>query len=177
MVKIQKTMPRLKVANFTPMWGSHMPVLIKVLEISEGPVLELGIGPFSTPLLHTMCEIRNRPLVSYENDPNYMNSHRAFPSDNHKMFFVENWDDAKIDDVQWGMAFVDHGPDYRRNTEIGRLKDNSQFVVVHDTEPNNNPLYKYEEIIPLFKYRLHYDRLFPHTDVFSNFIDVTDLKI
>ena len=177
MVKIQKTMPRLKVANFTPMWGSHMPVLIKVLEISEGPVLELGIGPFSTPLLHTLCEIRNRSLVSYENDPNYMNSHRAFPSDSHKMFLVENWDDAKIDDVKWGMAFVDHGPDHRRNTEIRRLKDNSQYVIVHDSEPNNNPLYRYEETFSLFKYRFDFTRLFPYTSVLSNFNDITNLSI
>ena len=51
-----------------PAWSSYLPLLIKVLQCSEGPVLELGTGLVSTPVLHWLCFDMGRELVSYD-DP------------------------------------------------------------------------------------------------------------
>jgi hypothetical protein len=36
-------------------WGSHLPSLAACLASSRGPVIELGVGHFSTPFLHAYC--------------------------------------------------------------------------------------------------------------------------
>lgn len=168
-------MARIIVQKYNPNFGTHIPVLIKILEISEGPVLELGMGVFSTPLLHTLCAKKNRLLVSFESDKDYVESHEDFKTDMHKINFVENWNDAKIEDEKWGVAFVDHDPTIHRHIEAGRLANIAKFVVIHDSEPGRRC--RYDEIYHLFKYRFDFKELTPWTTVLSNFVDLTDLKI
>ena len=36
-------------------WGSHLPVLIHLMNHTTGDVLELGTGLYSTPYLHHAC--------------------------------------------------------------------------------------------------------------------------
>lgn len=47
---------------------SYLPILTRLVDISEGPILKLGMG-FSTTILDMMCRPTKRPVVSYENDP------------------------------------------------------------------------------------------------------------
>src|ERR1035437_8587915 len=110
-------MHNFTIRRYNPAWGSHMPILIKVLDISKGPVLELGMGVFSTPLLHMLCVDKKRVLVSYENDKSYVDSHNGFMTDMHQIKFVENWDDADIESTRWGVVLVDHAPGGRRIVE------------------------------------------------------------
>lgn len=168
-------MTKIVVKKYNPNFGTHIPVLIKILEISVGPVLELGMGVFSTPLLHTLCAKNNRLLVSFESDQDYVRGHRDFRTDLHKINFVENWDDVKIEDEKWGVVFIDHDPTSRRHIEARALANTAKFVVIHDSEPNRNC--KYDEIYHLFKYRFDYKESTPWTTILSNFVDLTDLKI
>ena len=46
--------------------ATHMFVLVRTFQQSEGDVLELGTGYFSTLLLHWMCVMTGRKLVSYD---------------------------------------------------------------------------------------------------------------
>ena len=162
----------MHVAQYNPTWASHLPILIKVFESSTGPVLELGMGVFSTPVLHMLCKSQDRLLVSYELNKKYVDSHNRFASPLHLINHVINWDDIKIE-VPWGMVFVDHSPDIRRGIEAGRVANHSQFVVLHDSDPSNDPYYKYPDIYPLFKYRFDYKKFRPHTTVLSNSVDVS----
>ena len=52
--------------HFKPSDGSHLPVLIKMVLMTDGPILELGTGFFSTPVLHWLCAEKKRKLVSYD---------------------------------------------------------------------------------------------------------------
>jgi hypothetical protein len=155
-----------------------MKVLIKILNLSEGPVLELGIGPFSTPLLHMLCE-GERKLFSYENDLYYFERHLGFVSEFHKIFFVENnkWDEIDIDNTKWGMVFIDHGPGVRRSIDAIRLSNKAQFVIIHDSDSENNKHYGYDKVYPFFKYRFDYKKLKPNTTILSNFVDISKLII
>ena len=150
---------------------SHIPILTRVVDLTTGPILELGMG-FSTTILDMMCSNTRRPIVSYENDPIWYEKYRAYSSDFHKIILVDNWDKIDIDEHHWSIAFIDHRPDFRRRIDAERLKDKADFIILHDSEPESNRFYKYTDIYPLFKYRYDYTRCKPYTTVLSNFKDL-----
>lgn len=167
------------IRRYNPLWGSHIPVLVKLLDITSGPVLELGMGAFSTPLLHSLCQNKDRLLVSYEEGDNYFAMHKPFESPLHQLVHImapEDWGKTKIEDTPWDVAFIDHCAD-RRAADAARLANIAKYVVIHDSDPSNDKYYHYPEIYPLFKYRYDYTKLVPNTTVLSNFVDVTGLKI
>lgn len=161
--------------------GSHLPLLIKLLEMTDGPVLELGMGMFSTAFLHWACYDKKRKLVSCESKPDFMelfDFHDKREEGNdisyHQVVFVEDWDEVDLSG-HWSVVLVDHAPGPRRKEEIRRLANSADYIVVHDTNGRNNWHYNYTEIYPLFKYRYDYDKAYPFTTVLSNFKDLKDL--
>ena len=155
-------------------FGSHLPVVKKVFDISEGPVLELGGGIFSTPHLHWACFDTKRKLVTYDNELQYFAQIKAYENDYHKVHLVDDWD--KIDfKGHWGMALVDNHPNLKRKDQIRKLANNCDYIVVHDTERRWKHKYKYHEIYPLFKYRYDYTKYPVHTSVLSNLKDLSSL--
>lgn len=158
--------------RISPGWASHLPVIIKVLQNSEGPVLELGTGLYSTPVMHWLCLEAKRRLVSYENVPGYFKLVERFSYGLHEIKLVDNWDKIQIEDEHWGVALVDHNPVERRKVEIARLANITDYLVVHDTERRMDPETGYiKASFPLFKYRYNYRRQPPYTSVLSNFIE------
>jgi hypothetical protein len=157
--------------------GSHLPILIKVLRLTDGPVLELGTGLFSTPFLHWAC-YPNRKLVSYENKEEFFNTwnfddKREAVNDYsyHQRYLVTDWDKIDISE-RWGVVLVDHNPGPRRRDEIKRVANNADYIVVHDTDDKNDWYYKYAEYFPLFKYRWD-SKIYPRTTVLSNFFEIS----
>lgn len=156
--------------------GSHMAVLAKLLSITEGSVLELGGGFYSTPLLHWLCLPTKRELVTYDSLPQYFNAIKRYESDFHKVILVDDWDKAEIK-RPWEIVFIDHWPAERRIEEVKRLANLAKYVVVHDTENSQSHQYHYEKIYPLFKYHYKYRGVKPHTSILSNFVDIRKFKI
>jgi hypothetical protein len=163
--------------------GSHLPVLMKIMGMSEGPVLELGMGLFSTSYLHWACFDKKRRLVSYENKKEFyelfnFNDEREIGNDYgsyHEVKFVENSDWDKIDlSGHWGVILIDHNPGKRRKEEMRRLANDADYIVVHDTDEKNDWYYKYSKYFPLFKYRWD-SKIYPRTTVLSNFKDLKNL--
>ena len=159
--------------RYNKIFGSHLPLLSKVMNNTSGPVLELGTGMFSTPFLHWLCFDRRRFLVSYENDREFWGKYRLFQNTRHRIRFVEKWEDAKIENINWSVVLVDQHPARSRKEMIKRLVNIADFIVIHDTEPENNRVYHYEEIWPLFKFRCDDKRTKPNTSVVSNLGDFT----
>jgi len=153
--------------------ASHLPVLVRAFDLSEGDILEIGTGYFSTNVLHWMCETTGRKMISYEMDPKWYERAKRFQTDFHDIIFVKDWDAIPLDKKHWGLAFIDHAPHTRRAIEIERLKDLADFIVAHDTEPAHENEYDYPRIYPLFKYRYDYKKVLPWTSVLSN---TNDLK-
>lgn len=156
--------------------GTHLPVLMKLVSITDGPILELGGGLYSTPFLHWACFANKRELITYENAPEYFNMVRKYNCDFHKVILIDDWDKMPIDRY-WDIAFIDHAPAERRKKDVIRLANFAKFVIIHDTEENQEHVYNLGEIYPLFKYRYHYKDINPHTSVLSNFVDVRKLEI
>lgn len=154
-------------------WTTHMTMLIKALSASEGPVLEVGGGPFSTPLLHWMCKIQNRKLVTYENDPTFYELCSRFVSNGHRVRFIEDWDEMDFK-THWGVVFIDHHPDMRRVEDIINFKDKADYIVVHDVEKVEK--YNLTKALPHFKYHYIDKGCKPWTGVYSNFKDLNAIK-
>jgi hypothetical protein len=152
--------------------GSHMPLLIRVLYASDGPVLELGTGLNSTPLIHWICNEMGRKVDSYESHDGFYLAARNYRNDWHGVHLIKDWDTLAIDQ-HWGVVFIDHAPGPRRNVEMGRLCNNADYVVVHDTEPKSDWHYHYSNHFDKYKYRYDYTLAYPQTSVFSNFKDLS----
>ena len=156
--------------------GSHIPVLIKVLSISDGPVLELGTGTNSTSVLHWLCNATKRKIDSYESQKEWYFLARNYRNEFHGVHFIDNWDNLDVNQ-HWSVIFIDHWPGVRRNVEMARLCNSGDYIIVHDTEAKSDWHYNFSRAFPLYKYRFDYKLAYPETSVLSNFIDVTKLVI
>jgi len=154
-------------------YGTHMPALLQACLKTRGPVLELGVGVFSTPVLHWLCTIQSRKLTTIDNDPGWHQWGLQYSSADHQVLFVKDWDDAPIE-YGWDVALVDHSPDYRRAEEIARLAANAIYIVAHDANGRYHKQYGYDCVFPLFTHQTVYDKANPHTVVLSNFVDLAD---
>lgn len=153
-------------ANLSKNYTTHMGVLVKTLFNSRGLVIECGGGIFSTPLLHWLCKMQNRELITYEQDATYFAFEQQFQSRQHRVRFVENWDEIPIP-KHVGMVFIDHHPPERRMIETERFKDVADFIVIHDTERESRE-YNRQEVFDLFKERYDWKDCRPWVSVLSN---------
>lgn len=156
------------------MYGSHIPFLVKAIEKTHGPILDLGMG-LSTVVMHMMCKDRHRQITSIEADKDWFEAHLQYQTDWHRIMLVDDWKDAPLEKTHWALVMVDHAPAKQRIKEIKRLTQNADIVLIHDSEPDSNKYFKYSWIYPLFKYRYDYTKCTPNTTALSNTIDVAKL--
>lgn len=149
--------------------STHLPVLIRVALHTKGPILELGAGLHSTPLLHWLCYETKRPLYTYEDNPEWFRLSRKWQNRYHRIRQTTDW---KFDfkPRYFSMAFVDQGSKHRWHT-ARYLSDKADYVVLHDSEPQNEKHYRWSKVWPYYKYRWDYTLADPWTTVLSNFED------
>lgn len=138
--------------------SSHFPVLAAAVARTSGPVLELGCGWGSTPMLRLMCS--GRKLESYDNSEAWAKSMSAV--------YVPRWDKWEPKEPHYSVAFVDCSPGEERRHLMMRLKGRATFIVAHDHEAGPAAAYFYEYITPQFKYVEVYRVLRPHTLILSD---------
>lgn len=139
--------------------GSHFPVLAAAVHRTTGPVLELGCGWNSTPMLRMMCG-KDRKLESYETDPEWA-----------KVFgvpVVANWSKWEPKEPSYSVAFIDCQPGEERKLIALRLKGRVQFILLHDHEAGRAAAYYYEHIMGQFKYAETFRVIRPHTLILSD---------
>lgn len=163
---------RIPKADLEKGYSTHMGILIKILQVSEGDVVELGAGPFSTPLLHWLCKDMDRRLISYENDEEFYNFAKRFQSRLHRIRFIDDWNQLDTK-THRGVVFIDHMPDSRRGTDTVRFKDSTDYIVLHDTDCPD--IFGYENIWKHFKYIYTWKECRPWVSVVSNFKDLSKL--
>jgi len=154
-----------------PGHATHLPLLAACVARTPGPVLELGMGAYSTPLLHAMCpDVR---LLSLESDEAWFREFSYLLKGRHEGLLIHDWARAPIDDDHWSVVLVDHQPAARRVVEIERLRGKADYLVVHDTE---HRLYGYEPVLTTFKQRVECQRYAPWTSVVSDCCNVNWLQ-
>jgi hypothetical protein len=154
-----------------PKWCSYIAPLVRALSLTPGDVVELGAGLHSTYLLHWLCLDQGRELYTYENSRYWYDIAAVCTADWHHVELVADWDDVLLE-RWWGVALVDHAPMDRRATDIVRLADWAQIVLVHDSQGRDERHYHLKAVWPHFSYVASYTRMLPHTTICSNSIDV-----
>jgi hypothetical protein len=150
-------------------YGTHFVPLAAAVSRTTGPVLELGLGDHSTPLLHLLCH--DRLLVSLDNSARWVTRYAAFRSDRHIIETVEDWDRCPVlDQHEWAVALVDCSPATARVDLIERLQNRVRFFVVHDTDVDfeSAAVFAMEPALQRFRYRSDYEVFSPRTTVVSN---------
>lgn len=115
--------------------GSHIPTLLAAFASTTGPVLEVGAGHYSTPLLHSLCSAAQRKLVTLESDPMWWERFASLSSEIHDIRLLENWDgwESVMTEEPWGLVFIDHAPSEHRPLVLAKVPG-SAIAVVHDAQ-------------------------------------------
>lgn len=158
-----------------PLLGSHLPLLIKLINVSQGPVLELGMGMYSTPYLHWACYESKRRLVSYESNPDWFMFAQKFRTDFHDINCISDWDSADLSG-NWSVALVDHEPTHRRGFEISKII-NSEYIVVHDTQKRVVIKTRMYKVFRKFKYRYQYAVPRAEVTILSNIHNLANFSV
>lgn len=161
-----------------PQICSHLPMLVRVFEMSEGDVLELGTGYFSSLILRWLSDVSKRHVYAYESRWSWNKRVERLRGEYYHTVLCPNWDAADFEKQRWGMAFIDHSPSERRHIDVARLANLVDYIVLHDTQPKDDATYYlFSKIWHLFKYRYDYTKYPNWTSVVSNFKDLENLKI
>ena len=157
-------------------YSTHQVPLIAAVLQTKGPVIEFGMGHYTTPLLHQLC-CNNRMLFSIEASREYAEQFEYLRTPRHAIIYVENHDWTQADRIldkisdRWGVVFVDHGDMEARAPAILKFKDRAELIVVHDSNvrtEEGKSAYDYDEAFALFTHRYEYTPYIIHTMVLSN---------
>ena len=152
-------------------YATHLPVLAALCSVvRDGPIVELGGGYFSSPLLHWICFDRQRRLLTLETEEDTLRLLVNFNRGHHEIRRVDDWDAVDLSGP-WSIAFVDHRPADRRGRDVERLADAADYIIVHDTDEKDEAKYHYKDALANFRYRYDYHRARPQTSVVSNKFD------
>jgi hypothetical protein len=164
------------VTNYSAGYGTHLPLLIQVMEVSRGRVVEFGAGVFSTPYLHWKTYLQKRQLVTFENNLKFLSFFERYQTNWHTLVSVTDWDAIDLSG-EWSVALIDHAPSERRIEEIKRVANNCDYIVVHDTEGRRERDYHYRDTLSTFKYRKDFTMVRPHTSVVSNLVNLQSINL
>ena len=147
---------------------SHFPILAAAVAGTTGPVLELGCGWGSTPMLEIMCRRQRRVLESYETDEQWAGLLRVS--------HVPNWEAwtprlHSVDGPAYSVAFIDCAPGEVRGRLAVRLRRAARFILLHDAlsdPPHGGGNYRYDEIVPEFRFVEYYRVVRPATLILSD---------
>jgi len=145
-------------------YTTHIPLLIELINHTGGMVVEFGSGPFSTPIIHWLCAKNKRICYTLESDPDYYQFARQFRSRTHKIRLVEDWDKLKFRD-EYDVVLIDHETERRAKDAI-RLKNQANYIILHDTEGEER--YGYDKVWPHFEHKFTWKNCKPWTTVVSN---------
>ena len=127
---------------------------------STGPILELGCGWGSTPMLRMMGRALGREVESYDNNKEWAAIFGAG--------YVENWAKWEPKAKSFGAAFFDCSPGEERKSLLLKMQGRAKFLVAHDHEAGSAAAYYYEHITHLWKYAEVFRALRPHTLILSD---------
>lgn len=155
-------------------YGTHRRLLKWAIDHSTGPILELGTGQYSTPIISNAVS-SGRTAVSYEDDREWLAINKEqYGCQNHwfgsppPVPGYPSWPDWNLipyRNHQWGVVLIDNRPSSARVLALIAVAHHAEFVVVHDTE---QPLYYYDNALTLYRHVYTDQTVVPHTTIASN---------
>lgn len=152
----------------TSFLNSYTPLLYRALCDTTGPIVECGMGNYSTHLLHDT----GRHVISY--DTNY-EWYRRFDVEPKNLIPPNEWLTViRSLKTLVSVFFIDQAPGEIREKCIAELSNGFDGIVVaHDTEPAADRGYKMRQHFPKFKYVVEVQTSDAWATALSNTIDVT----
>lgn len=148
-------------------YDSHLPLLKACLDITEGGIIELGSGVFSTVLLRNFAQTTNRHFRTFDSKHEWAEITQAE--------YIKDWEGEKWV-IPCGLVFIDEAPAEHRKISIEKYRDIADILVIHDTEPTADYVYGLSEILKTFKYRVDYKpEGKPWATAVSNKIKLTEI--
>lgn len=129
--------------------ATHQRLLVCGALQTQGTILELGVGWYSTPLLHEISKAQKRRLITIDNNPYWLNQFRNLQNPYHTFIDIGWWGEMQAED-HYGLVFVDNGQPIEREYCIRKLINRADLFVMHDTEEHF--AYGYNRTLPMFKY-------------------------
>lgn len=175
-------------------FSTHQPLLVAALLNTQGPVLEMGGGYYSTPIVSAFANSQRRESHTIETGAAVYELLKRFSSPFHKIWPMSGYDFAADDgrfmpradttraqyiEIQsrfladfcekvpprLSVVFIDQRPGIIRAAAIEHFADVAEFIVVHDTE---EPAYGYEPSLSKFRYRWDFRLHTPQSTIVSN---------
>jgi len=116
-------------------YSTHQRMLVKYLMRTSGPIVEIGCGDYSTPIIHEIASAQGRTVLTLDSNVDWLNRFASYKTDWHSFLHVESWDDWQPSG-RYGLAFIDHTPGPRRPVEFMKLQGVADVLILHDTEAN-----------------------------------------
>lgn len=175
-------------------YSTHQALLVAALLKTQGPILEMGGGYYSTPIVSAFANAQRREAHTIETGPAVYELLKRFSSPFHKIWPVSGYDFAadgrfmpradttraeymeiqsrfladfcKEGPPRWSVVFVDHAPGYLRVPAIEHFAESADFIVTHDTELVE--AYGFEPCLSAFRHRWDSRLQVPHATIVSN---------
>jgi hypothetical protein len=179
----------------TDPFSTHQPLLVAALLHTHGPILEIGGGLYSTPIISAFANVQERDAHTVETGPGMYELLKRFSSPHHKIWHVSGYDFApdgrflpradttraqyieiqarflaefsRTSPARWSVVFIDQAPGYLRVPAIEHFADIADFIVTHDTEMVE--AYGFEPCLSTFRHRWDSRLQAPHATIVSNF--------
>lgn len=113
-------------------YATHQQALISSALITKGPIVELGCGDYSTPLLYEIAKSQGRKFTVYSTDKEWASKFKDYVN----VIILESWKDYPYpSDV--GLTFLDNEEYIRhRKLHVPKLLETSDVVICHDMGVN-----------------------------------------
>lgn len=157
-------------------YQSHLPALLACIAATEGAVLELGVGHFSTPQLHALLYSKFQILISADDNEGWINEFKKYyDPERHRLLLVDYKEAIPLfAKERWGVAFIDHSPGgENRAAAFKALIEVSDYVVMHDAQKDAENFQAVEPMLAGLNWYLCTD-IFPHTLVASKTLRIPE---
>lgn len=143
------------------LYGTHSEAIAYCVTRTRGPVVELGSGWYSTPLLHGLCEGLGRELITVDDDRVWLENFRPWATETHSLVLDER---CAVPIEGASVVFVDHDSPIRTRADsvLEAKEAGTEIVICHDTwKRHGNPSFVFtggfQEALNAFTYRRDWD--------------------
>lgn len=148
------------------LYSTHQPLIVAAAIRADGPILECGVGYYSTPILHEICRARGLPLLSVDSKTEWLEQFTNYCSDDHVFSLMKRPDDTIIG--PYALALIDNGAHDRAHW-ITHLLGKASIIIIHDTEDKYAHTYQLPSLAD-WRYRVDHTITGsePQTTILSN---------
>ena len=118
-------------------YATHLPAVVAAFVRTKGPVLEVGSGWFSTPVLRDLAELTKREVLSIEESVRWAQEGTdSLPgSMYHSLRWRRSYAGSKEFQKSWGLVILDNNGAEQREELLRTLRGKAKVVVVHEALP------------------------------------------